>query len=178
MFKGIVNICHYFHPKYWMDKTMNYWPYGSHLVIWSCKVGIFCTLLATNISLKVCVWVWSPVSIPCPNYEVVGFQPQGVDIPNLGSAYHHWFFSSPLRWRCMPGTRQNERRTDNGKITMYSDCYLSSKLSLSVIFLFLMRPVSRSSLVDPMRLSGWIEMKMLNYALLLDLKLSLPYLDF
>ena len=34
-----------------------------------------------------CMYVcfWPPVSIPCPNYEAVGFQPQAVDIPDLGS---------------------------------------------------------------------------------------------
>ena len=35
----------------------------------------------------VCVCLWPPVTTPCPNYEVVGFQPQAVDIPDLGSVH-------------------------------------------------------------------------------------------
>ena len=34
----------------------------------------------------VCV-VWHLVSIPCPNYEVVVFQPRAVDIPDLVSVH-------------------------------------------------------------------------------------------
>ena len=30
------------------------------------------------------VCFWPPVSIPCPNYEVVGFKYQEVDITDLG----------------------------------------------------------------------------------------------
>ena len=33
------------------------------------------------------VCFWPSVSIPYPNYEVVGFQPQAVYITKLGSAY-------------------------------------------------------------------------------------------
>ena len=41
------------------------------------------------------LFFWLPVSIPCPNYEVVGFQHQAVDIPNLGSVHPFITFSSP-----------------------------------------------------------------------------------
>ena len=43
----------------------------------------------------VCVCLWPPVSIPLPNYEVVGLQAQSVDITDLGSVHPSSKFSSP-----------------------------------------------------------------------------------
>ena len=42
------------------------------------------SLEVVRVNHSVCVCCWPPVSIPCPNYEVVGFQPQAVDINDLG----------------------------------------------------------------------------------------------
>ena len=64
---------------------------------------------------------WPPVNIACPNYEVVGLQPQTVDNPNLGSSYPHLFFKPPRRLRCMTGTRGDKQRIENGQINIYSD---------------------------------------------------------
>ena len=38
---------------------------------------------------------WPPVRVTCPNYEVVGFQPQEVDTPDLGYVHTPSAFSIP-----------------------------------------------------------------------------------
>ena len=63
-----------------------------------------------------CVCCWPPVSIPLPNYEVVGLQPQAVDITNLGSVHPPSKFQDPLRQICMPVTGQDKKRTENWHI--------------------------------------------------------------
>ena len=42
----------------------------------------------------VCV-LWPPVSVPCPNYEVVRLKSQIVDTPDLGYAHTPSTFSIP-----------------------------------------------------------------------------------
>ena len=42
----------------------------------------------------VCVF-WPTASEPCPSYEVVGFQPQEVDTPYIGSVHTFSAFSIP-----------------------------------------------------------------------------------
>ena len=56
-----------------------------------------------------CVCCWPLVSIPLPNYEVVGLQPQAVDITNLGSVHPPSKFQDPLRQICMPVTGQDKK---------------------------------------------------------------------
>ena len=41
---------------------------------------IFNQIKQLHIMWRVCVF-WPPLSIPCPNCEAVGFQPQAVDMP-------------------------------------------------------------------------------------------------
>ena len=63
------------------------------------------------VSVFVCVFFWTPVSMPCPKYEVVGLQHQAVDIPKpmlCESPTVH--FKAPLRLICMPDTRQTKDR--------------------------------------------------------------------
>ena len=61
-----------------------------------------------------CMYVcfWPPVSIPCPNYEAVGFQPQAVDIPDLGSVNPLSTFSSPptLKMHASDETKRTKDR--------------------------------------------------------------------
>ena len=88
----------------------------------------------------VCVCFWPPVSIPCPNYELVGFQPQAVDIPDLGSVHPPSTFSIPptLKMHASDETiRTKDRLWAHGRPpvwasgcpnklgTMYSDYSLS-----------------------------------------------------
>ena len=61
----------------------------------------------------VCVCVsWTPAIIPCPNYEVVGFQPQAVDISVLGYVRPPSKFSIPptLKMHAGDNTRQTKDR--------------------------------------------------------------------
>ena len=60
------------------------------------------------------MFFWPPVSIPFPNYEVVEFQPQAVDILDLGSVHPPVHFRSPLCRIFIPVTRRYEQMTDNG----------------------------------------------------------------
>ena len=52
-----------------------------------------CAYLLSYICVR--VFLWAPVSIPCPNYEVVRFQPQAVYIPDLGYVHPLSTFPSP-----------------------------------------------------------------------------------
>ena len=60
----------------------------------------------------VCVFFWPLVSIPFPNYEVVGLQPQSVDIPALVSVHPPSKFSTPptSKMHSSDNTRQTTDR--------------------------------------------------------------------
>ena len=53
------------------------------------------TLGAPGTTMYLCFW--PPDSIPCPNYEVMGFQPQAVDITDLGSVNPPIFILIPTK---------------------------------------------------------------------------------
>ena len=91
--------------------------------------------------VSVCVFCWPPVSIPWTNYDVVGFQPQVVDISDLGSVHPPSTFPIPLTSSMHAGDKA--RQTKNRKwshgippllvsiwtyniCTKYPDHYLSS----------------------------------------------------
>ena len=59
-----------------------------------------------------CVF-WPPFSLACPNYEVVGFQPQAAANHFLDSVHPlSYIFNPPNAEVCIKKT--NKRRTDNG----------------------------------------------------------------
>ena len=88
-------------------------------LVQGCNSGeIMSTIIPLLYCVGVCVFM-STVSIPCPSYEVLGFQPQAEDIPNLGSVHTPAHFQDPLHQRCMPVNRRDERLTDNRHIYGY-----------------------------------------------------------
>ena len=63
----------------------------------------------SNRNLYVCFL--PPVSIPLPNYEMMGLQPHAGDITELGSVHPPSTLSIPLRRICMSVTRLDKQRT-------------------------------------------------------------------
>ena len=59
------------------------------------RISILLGNWIAKINYCVGVCFWPPVSIPWPDYEVMGFQPQPVDIPDLGYVHPPSIFSSP-----------------------------------------------------------------------------------
>ena len=86
-----------------------YVPHDNTLIIFISLVSF--KLLALHTKNLLYFIVCNPVNISCPNYEVVGFQPQTVDVPHLGSVKYPSTFLIPQQQRCMQVTRQDEQMT-------------------------------------------------------------------
>ena len=75
----------------------------------------FLSRINTDQDIKqLCVCCWPSFSMPCPTYDVIGFQPPEVDIPDLGYVYPPpVHFQYPPVWRCMSVKRRDGKRIDN-----------------------------------------------------------------
>ena len=69
---------------------------------------------------------WLPVSIPCPNYKVVGFQHQTVDIPYLGYVHPSSNFSSTPESKMHASDkkmRTEDRQSEHGRPLVWASRY-------------------------------------------------------